>query len=327
MKKKFKHNRDGMIITDVDGNSIEVSRSAVTRKELYFFYNQKYFNKFLNKFKFEGLSYQQINYIMRKFWNDGTIGAFMRKDWDIIKDDEFYKKHPEEQIVFAPWVMNDRYNIYDFPIECRFINTRAVNFIPVTPFRIDEDAVIGYIQRNKKSVFSSIKLKIAQLVDIEMTIRTNLKTQKYPWIIGVSPEDKEKVEALFDEVDEDNPYIVAGLDDLKNSKALVSEAPYTLDKLYNLKNAIDGEILTMLSVNNVGTLEKKEHLVVDEVNANNQEIQESGESFLDCLTEFFDRINKVLGYEAAKVSLNESEEVEYQEEPVDNKNKEDNEDE
>lgn len=324
MKKTFKHNRDGMILVDVDGNNVEVSKSAVTRKELYFYYNQKYFNKFLNKFKFEGLTYQQINYIMRKFWNDGTIGAFIRQDWDIIKNDKFYKKHPEEQIVFAPWTMNDRYNIYDFPIELRFINTRAVSFIPVTPFRIDEDAVIGYIQRNKKSVFSSIKVKIAQLVDIEMTIRTNLKTQKYPWIIGVTPEDKNKIENIFDKVDEDNPYIVAGLDDLKNSKALVSEAPYTLDKLYNLKNAIDGEILTMLSVNNIGMLEKKEHAIVDEVNANNQEIEESGESFLDCLQEFFGRINDVLGYKKAKVSLNEVEDEAIEIQP--NKEEDNNED-
>lgn len=296
MKAIITKNKDGMIVIDENGNQIQVSQNLVTRKKILFHYNEKFFNKFFNKYapRIKGLSYQQINFILRKFWSEGTIGCFLRSDWKVIKDNTFYKNHPEEEIVFAPWVMYDRYNIYDYPIALTFINTRAVSFIPTTSFTIDENAVIGYIQRNKKSVFSSIEVKIAQLVDIEMTIRTNLKTQKYPWVIGVSPEDKEKLKNLFSQMEEDNPYIVAGFDDLKNSKAIVSGAPYTLDKLYQLKQAIENEILTILGVNNIGMLEKKEHAIVDEVNANNQEIRESGEQFDDCLKEFFDRIKKVL---------------------------------
>ena len=41
-------------------------------------------------------------------------------------------------------------------------------------------------------------------------------------------------------------------------------------------------------------LEKKEHAIVDEVNANNQEIAESGAQFDDCIKEFFGRIKEVL---------------------------------
>ena len=322
MKAIVTKNKDGMIVIDENGNQISVSKSLVTRKEIKFHYEEKFYNKFFNKYapRIKGLSYQQINFILRKFYADGTIGCFLREDWNIIKDDKFYKKHPEEEIVFAPWVMYDRYNIYDFPIALTFINTRAVAFIPTTPFTIDEDAVIGYIQRNKKSVLSSIKVKINQLVDIEMTIRTNLKTQKYPWIIGVSPEDKEKLKNLFDKLDDDNPYIVAGVDDLKNSKAIVSGAPYTLDKLYQLKQAIENEILTILGVNNIGMLEKKEHAIVDEVNANNQEIAESGAQFDDCLKEFFGRIKDVLNKE---VTLKEEEIIEEVDEKDDTQVKED----
>ena len=302
MKAKIKTNRDGLVITDVDGNPINASKALVTRSKILFHYNEKFFNKFFNKFTFEGISYQQAHFMLRKFWSQGTIGCFLRQDWKIISD----KMHPEDKIVFAPWVMNDRYNIYDFPIKLTFINTRGVKFIPDTPFTIDEDAVIGYIQRNKKPVYSSIEVKIGQLVDIEMTIRTNLKTQKFPWIIGVTPEDKEKLSHIFDKVDEDNPYVIAGVDDLKNAKALVSNAPYTLDKLYQLKQAIENEILTLLGINNIGMLEKKEHAIEDEVNANNQEIEESGNQYLDCLQEFFKRINDVLGYNI-KVKLKEIE--------------------
>ena len=324
MKALITKNKDGLIVVDENGNQFYVSENLVTRKKILFHYTEKFFNKFFNKYapRIKGLSYQQVNFILRKFYAQGTIGCFLRSDWNVIKDDPYYKNHPEEEIVFAPWVMFDKYNIYDFPIQLTFINTRAVNFIPTSAFTIDEDAVIGYIQRNKKSVFSSIEVKIAQLVDIEMTIRTNLKTQKYPWIIGVSPEDKEKLKNIFGQLEEDNPYIVAGFDDLKNSKAIVSGAPYTLDKLYQLKQAIENEILTILGVNNIGMLEKKEHAIVDEVNANNQEIKESGDQFDDMLKEFFDRIKQVLNKdiyleeEKEEIAQEEAEEQVQEEEEI-----------
>lgn len=326
MKGIITKNKAGMIILDENGNQIVVSKSLVTRNAIKFHYQEKFFNKFFNKYAshIKGLNYQQINYMLRKFYSEGTIGCFLRKDWDIVKDDEYYKKYPELEIVIAPWVLFDKINIYDYPNKCTFVNTKAVSYIPITPFTIDEECVIGYIQRNKKSVLSSIDVKINQLVDIEMTIRTNLKTQKYPWLIGVTPEDKDKLNNIFNKLDEDNPYIVAGIDDLKNSKALVSNAPYILDKLYQLKQAIENEILTILGINNIGMLEKKEHTIVDEVNANNQEIRESGEQFDDCLNEFFDRINKVLN----KNIYLEKEEIEVIEDnPNDKENKEDEENE
>ena len=313
MKKTYERNKDGLIVLD-NGEMVDVSNPELLRKAFLFHYNEKFFNKFLNKFSFKGLSYQQVNWIMRKFWAVGQVGCFIRDDWKILEKDEYYQKHPEDKIVFAPWVWNDLINIYDFPTKLTFVNTRGVSFIPTRAFTIDKDAVIGYIQRNKKSVLSTIKVKIAQLVDIEMTLHTNQKTQKYPWIVAVSPEDEKQVEKLFDNIDNDNPYLFASLgDNMKNAKALVSGAPYILDKLYNLKQAIENEILTLLGVNNIGMLEKKEHSIVDEVNANNQEIKESGDHYFDMLTEFFERVKDVLGYEV-EVTMNEQyEEMSYNE--------------
>ena len=309
-KKVIETNKDGLIC--VGGQMVYVKNSTLSKKDIEFHYKELFFNKFLNRFKFTGLHYQQINWIMRKFWEIGSVGAFIREDWDIIKDDKFYKNHPEDQIVFAPWVMNDRYNIYDYPIKCTFVNTRAVNFIPTHSFRIDEDACIGYIQRNKKGVYSSIQTLVKQIVDIEMTIRTNLKTQKMPWLIGVSPENESKMKKFVDNLNADDPELFYDIEDIKNAKSLVSGAPYTLDKLYMLLKARVNDVLTILGVNNVGTLEKKEHLVTNEVDANNEEIEASGSQYLDCMKEFFDRIKTFLGYE---ISVEENEEPmeEYQE--------------
>ena len=309
-KKVIETNRDGLVC--IDGSVVSTKKSKLIRSQIEFHYKGLFFNKFLNRFKFTGLHYQQIAYMMRKFWDLGSVGVFIREDWEYIKDDEFYKNHPEDRLVIAPWVMNDRYNIYDFPIACTFINTRGVSYIPTHPFRIDETACIGYIQRNKKGVYSSIQNLIKQIVDIEMTIRTNLKTQKMPWLIGVSPENEKKMKKFLDNLEADEPALFYDIEDIKNAKSLISGAPYTLDKLYMLLKARVNDVLTILGVNNVGTLEKKEHLIGDEVNANNQEIETSGGQYLDCMKEFFDRIKKFLGYEIS-VEENEPEMEEYEE--------------
>lgn len=289
-KKTRGRNHDGLITTD---GSYQGKASDV-RVSIQRFYLEKFFNKFLNKFEFTGLSYQQVAFIMRQFWSVGTIGCFIRKDWNLIKDSDQIDEY--DQIVFAPWVWNDKLNIYNFPTKVMFINLRAVSFIPTTPFELDKTAVIGYIMRNRKGVYSLIESKLNQLVDIEMTIRTSLKTQKMPYFIACSPEDEKKMKVIIDRLMDDEDVLYGAFDDLKNVKTLVSGAPYVLDKLYMLKQAVENEILTLLGINNIGILQKKEHLTTGEVEENDEMIQNSSDEFLSSLEEFFERVYDVLGY-------------------------------
>lgn len=268
-----------------------VNTSHELRQKIKFYYEEKFYNKFLNKFNFKGtLDYQQINYIMRQFWSAsrGSVAVFKRKVFDESK--------PWEQLVFAPWVVGGKFNCYDFPITLRFVNTRAVSFIPDTEFTIDVDAVIGYIQRNKKGVYSSIAPMIDKLVDFEMTIRTNLKAQKTPWLLGVSPENETKMQTLWENIESDEPKLFVSIEDLKDAKALVSGANYNIDKLEQQRQQVENEILTRLGIDNMGIMEKKEHFTVDEVNSNQEQIESSSDEYLDCLKEFFSRIENVLGY-------------------------------
>lgn len=319
-KKKYKKNRDGLIVIGENGQEYYATDTTLARSEIFAHYNDKFFNKFLNKFEFEGINYQQINYIMRKFWGIGTTCATIRKGWNLIEE----QMKPEDKIVFTPYTPSGKYGIYDFFNKLHLVNSKGVVFIDSSKeYTLDEDAVIGFIQRNKKGVFSSIKAKLAQLVDIEMTIRTNMKSQKYPIVVGVEPEDEANISHIMDMFEEDEPIIFAKFAALKNAKALVSGAPYILDKLYMLKQSVENEILTILGINNLGVLNKKEHLTAGEVDINNEEIGNSSDEFLTCLEEFFDRIKKTLGYDI-KVRLKNTDI--YQEDEIEvNKEEEENE--
>ena len=73
-----------------------------------------------------------------------------------------------------------------------------------------------------------------------------------------------------------------------------------------------------MGVNNVGIGEKKEHLIVDEVNANNEDIEQQSQSYTIEIRDFFDRIYKAFGYKVDVIDINEmfkeaSDEVEEKE--------------
>lgn len=269
-------------------------QSAVfLRENIRQYYLEKFFNQFLNRFEFEGLDYQQIAYIMRKFWdaNCGTVAAH-------VLPHTMNENYPEGVIIFTPWTMSGVYNIYDYPTKALLINTRGVDFIPTEALPLDEEGgvCIGYIQKDRKGISANIEAMIEKLVDIECVIRTNLKSQKTPWLIGVTPENEFRMNELWDNLDSDDPKLFVSLDELQVAKALVSGAPYVLDKLEAQRQQVENEILTRLGINNVGIMQKKEHFTVDEVNSNNQQIAASGDEYIDCLTEWFTNIKTFLGY-------------------------------
>ena len=211
----------------------------------------------------------------------------------------------ENKIILTPWTFAQRYNIYDFPTHIRLINVRGVPFITPDELELDKEAVIIYAQKNHKSVFSSIETKILQIVDLEMKKRSALKAQSQPWMFTFSPEDYEQAKVLQEQIESDDPYLMVPLSDVDKAKSLTSGAPYIVDKIQQEIDGRVGEVLTMLGCNNIGVGEKKEHLIVDEVNANNEDIEQQSYSFTNEIEEGWDRVGKVLGFKVSVIDVNE----------------------
>ena len=278
------------------------------RKKIRFYYNEKFFNKWMSKYEFPELNYQQKHYIMKKWWAEGSIACskITSADGDLkelIMAGAIDMK--ENIIIFTPWAFADRYNIYDFPTHIRLVNTRAVKFITTDILELDVEAVILYAQKNHKSIFSSIEAKIDELVDIEMKKRVARKAQSQPWMIAFAPEDFEQAKVLQEQLENDEPYLFVPFQEVDKVKGITSGAPYIVDKMEQDRQKIENDILTMLGVNNVGIGEKKEHLIVDEVNANNEDIEQQSISFRNEIEDGFDRVSKVLGFKVSVIDMNE----------------------
>ena len=172
-------------------------------------------------------------------------------------------------------------------------------------------------------MFSSIEAKLNELVDIEMKKRSCRKAQSQSWLFTFSEEDREQAKVLQESMEMDEPYLFAPFDAPDKVKGISSGAPYIVDKLEQDRQKVVNDILTMLGVNNVGIGEKKEHLIVDEVNANNQDIEEQDNAYQSQLEDDFDRVNRVFKKSIKVIDMNE----EFMGEPQEQVQEEDDEDE
>lgn len=299
-------------------SGIVYSVSQKARDRILTHYRDKFFIKFLNKFNFGNLDYQQKHYMMKKFWDKkcGKLAFFIVKG---TKSEQY----PNGMLGICPYTFAGVFNMFDFQTKAMLIDTHATGVIPDTEQVIDKDCVLGWITRNQKGVEALVDVKIEELVDTEMTMRCNLRALKMPWVFGTTPENKAKIDALIASIDDDDPYLTMSIEDIKNMQVFNTNAPYIIDKLEQKRQQLEDDINTMLGFNGVGIMEKKEHLTTGEVNMNSEATNANNDIYMDCLTELNERIKEVLGYDM-QPSLNQPEAV-YTETDADSE--EDNEEE
>ena len=120
-----------------------------------------------------------------------------------------------------------------------------------------------------------------RLYEAEMTAMTNIKAQKTPVLVVVDEKQRLMMENLYSQFDGNQPFIFGDSGQFNTDilKAIKTDAPFIADKVMEYKKEIWNEALTYLGVNNI-MLEKKERLVTDEANSNNELINLNLQSFL-----------------------------------------------
>ena len=114
-----------------------------------------------------------------------------------------------------------------------------------------------------------------RMAEIDDIIMQNLRQQRVPYLFATEENNSYSMKSLYDRMYQGEPAIFIDKEMLKgepeNIKVIPTAAPYLVDKLQIQKQEMERELLTFLGINN--TLEKKERLVVDETNSNNQFIK------------------------------------------------------
>ena len=238
------------------------------------------YNTFLNSFNIEGLTYQENLYFKKQLYNFGYLACA--------------KKPHLDEIYFCSFAPID-YNIYDFPVRVTLMNKRGVSFIPPTPQMVDEDVIIGYALPNNRSIKSCFQSLINKIINCEMVIQINLILQKIPFAFKGTPESMNALRSLWDSIFNDTPALFLNELEANSIEALITGAPYLIDKLVNYREYLYNQILTILGIKNLGINEKKEHLITSEVESNNDYVEFSNVSCFSLIEDFINRINERFG--------------------------------
>ena len=114
-----------------------------------------------------------------------------------------------------------------------------------------------------------------RMAEIDDIIMQNLRQQRVPYLFATDENNSFSMKTLYDRMYQGEPAIFIDKEMLKgepeNIMVIPTTAPYLVDKLQIQKQEMERELLTFLGINN--TLEKKERLIVDETNSNNQFIK------------------------------------------------------
>ena len=179
-------------------------------------------------------------------------------------------------------------NIYGLPTK---LNCFSYNFneqrdlyIGLNPVEVnDEYKECILVQNNWESLptVSSMELFAWRLYQASRVCDVNIEAQKTPVLLVADETQRLFLENLYQQYNGNQPFIFGDKDQLgeQTIKAINTQAPYVADKITEYKKEIWNEALTFLGVNNI-MLEKKEILVTDEANSNNELINLNLESFL-----------------------------------------------
>lgn len=146
--------------------------------------------------------------------------------------------------------------------------------------------------------------------DVEMTQDVNLFQQCMPKIILGDEDSKLTAKAIIDKIKKFK-FVIFGKKSLVNnistSDVLDTSSPYIIDKLQQQKFDLKNELLTYLGINNNNNI-KKERMIVDEVNANNEYTSINLDLMFDLREKACKEINEKFGFNI-KVKKREVEQV------------------
>ena len=176
-----------------------------------------------------------------------------------------------------------------------YVKYRATGFKYSKTFKAD-DCVLIENNKMRMPTQKAVIYFIGQLFDLVRTMDVNVKQLRLQTMFTATDKNILTVKKIIDEIDNNNWAIITDssmqLDEIV--KAIQTGVKCLTPELTDRYNAIMNEALTYFGINNSNT-DKRERLITDEANANNQFIDSCAEMFLESRKRACEEINKKFG--------------------------------
>lgn len=209
----------------------------------------------LNRFKWENLPNGiESRYIEQMLYDNGECAFFIHPDLGYC----VLRSNPRENL-----------NVYGEPTKLTLSGFNEHRQVMM------DDCI--RIINNDLAIPTSLHIQhyARRMAEIDDIIMQNLRQQRVPYLFATDDNNQYTMKQLYEEMYQGNPAIFVDKTMLngnsQNIMVIPTETPYLVDKLQIQKQEMERELLTFLGINN--TIEKKERLLTDETNSNNQFIQ------------------------------------------------------
>jgi hypothetical protein len=178
------------------------------------------------------------------------------------------------------------FNIYGLPtmIQCYSYSfneqRRLYSGLTGQDNDINSEAILVMNNWERVPTASTIELFALRLYEAERACDVNIKAQKTPVLLLIDENQRLTMRNLYEQYDGNTPVIFGDKNQLSmdSIKAVKTEAPFVANDIMLYKKEIWNEALTFLGVNNLS--EKRERLISDETNTNNELINLNLMSYL-----------------------------------------------
>lgn len=136
---------------------------------------------------------------------------------------------------------------------------------------------------------------VNKITEAERTMDVNIKACKTPVVFACDDKDLLSFKRMFQQVDGNTPalFVDRGLN-LDSIQAFLTGVKFMGNELMDYKRSVESDLLTFLGQNNT-PVDKKERLITDEAEANDQLIQSFADLQLEARKKACEEINTMFG--------------------------------
>nr|DAG47958.1 MAG TPA: upper collar protein [Caudoviricetes sp.] len=234
------------------GKKRNINKVCADRRGLLFLL---YKNLATNVFKWEGLPNGiESRHIENFLFEHGQVGFYNDKDLGMI---------------CLPISNYGELNIYGDPTKF-YMFSKNGKYSKTIP---SENIIRCMDNPNLVPTKQYVNYYVQEMLDIETAIRANLRKQVKPYFAIATDKNKYTVKSIIDDYENGEDVVIIdktlGEDGFDGLKLLTANVEYLVDKLRAEERSRESALLTYLGVSNVN-MEKKERLITDEVNGNEE---------------------------------------------------------
>lgn len=202
-------------------------------------------------------------------------------------------------LIMSACSVGNSLNIYGNPTEVtlspfsnQFYNLKQLSLTT-------NDFVVCYNDNTGMGLLNMVDFTARSMANVYMSILSNANQQRFSTVIQGNENSKMSYEIITSKVQGCEPFILlrntnSNVLDIDNTKIINQNIPFVCDKLNDTLNDLFNRFLSFCGINNLPT-DKKERLLVDEVNINNESLNITKDTLLINRQYFCDNVNEKYG--------------------------------